>query len=357
MNLHAIGYERLVGRLVPGLVPDQIERFTFDALQAKSVRSFDPRATLDQLRTGGERSILAADIGGDKLTSWSYEVRDGQLLQLSEALAVRGDGGAAYLDGLEKVAELARRQMLPAGISFAGPTAGTRLLAGPNLGTFIAELNDRYDGDFVNLFPAVAVANDAEAGIMAGALEAVSRYPDTRNVIYLINGSGLGGAILRDNVVFASEPGHIPVDPKLNPFKQKRACGMLGANHVCIEMIGASKAGLEDIWLRLRGERLSGKEIAARYLSGDPMALDLYDNSALVTAHAIKGIALAFGLPRDLDRTVVVGHGGIFEVPGYRQRVCSILENDLRSVPTMLFTKDFTGNACLDGAAIAAAML
>lgn len=345
----------LANRQIPDLVPEQVERFTLEALQAKPVRSFDPQATLHQLQTCSEKTVVAVDIGGDKLIALSYDVRDGLLLQLAEILVRQGDGGSAYLDGLEEVADLARRKMLSVGISFAGPTDGTKLLAGPNLPVFITELRDRYGGDFAGLFPAVAVANDAEAGIMAGALEAVKRYPETRNVIYVINGSGLGGAVLTGNMIFAAEPGHIQVEAGLNPFGQQKPCGMLGATYVCVELVAASKAGVEDMWLQQQGKRLSGREIAARYLAGDHMALDLYDNSALVTAHAIKGIARAFGLPRNFDGTVVVGHGGIFQVPGYKERVCSILGKDLSSVPRMLFTRDFSTNTCLDGAAIAAA--
>ena len=355
MNPNASGLELLADRQVPDLVPEQVERFTVEALRSKPVRSFDPQATLHQLRTGGEKTVVAVDIGGDKLIALSYNVRDGLLLQLAEVLVRRGDGGSAYLDGLEEVANFACSKMLPVGISFAGPTDGTKLLAAPNLPVFIAELHTRYGGDFAGLFPAVAVANDAEAGIMAGALEAAKRYPETRNVIYVINGSGLGGAVLTDNMIFAAEPGHIQVEARLNPFGQQKPCGMGGATYVCIEAVAASKAGVEDIWLQHQGKRLSGIEIAARYLTGDHMALELYDISALVTAHAIKGIARAFGLPKNFDRTVVVGHGGIFEVPGYRERVCSILKKDLSSVPRMLFTTDFSTNTCLDGAAIAAA--
>jgi predicted NBD/HSP70 family sugar kinase len=355
MNPDVYGYGLLASRQVPDLVPEQVERFTVEALQAKPVRSFDPQTTLHQLESGGEKTVVAVDIGGDKLIAWSYDVRSGLLLQLAEVAVRRGDGGSGYLDGLEEVADLARRKILPVGISFAGPLDGTRLVAGPNLPVFVKELHDRHGGDFAGLFLAVAVANDAEAGIMAGALEAARLYPETRNVIYVINGSGLGGAVLTCNRIYAAEPGHIQVEPRLNPFDQTKPCGMLGATYVCVEAVAASKAGVEDIWRQRQRQRLSGKEIAARYLAGDDMALELYDNSALVTAHAIKGIAKAFELPENFDGTVVVGHGGIFEVPGYSERVCSILRKDLSVAPRMLFTKDFSSNACLDGAAIAAA--
>jgi hypothetical protein len=129
---------------------------------------------------------------------------------------------------------------------------------------------------------------------------------------------------------------------------------MRGATHVCLEAVAASKAGIEDLWFQQRHEELGGREIAAAYLAGDELALRLYEGSALVTAHLVKGVAKVLGLIRDWDQTVVVGHGGTFQVPGYGERVRTILEKNLSSATRMLFTKDFSANACLDGAAIAA---
>ena len=338
------------------LLPEQIDRFTLESLQAKPVRNFDLQATMSQLRTEGSKTVIAIDIGGDKLIAFAYEVHDSRCAQSAELLVRRGDNGSSYLESLVELARLAWHEGLAVGISFAGPTDGTRLLAGPNVPTFMAEFSDRYGCDFASLFPAAAVANDAEAGIMAAALEAAKRYPETQHVIYVINGSGLGGAILTDSTIFAAEPGHVEADAKLNRVSQQKSCGMLGASYVCLEAVAASKAGIEDIWLKRTGSRLSGKEIAARYLSGDRFALGLYDNSAMVTAHVIKGMAKAFRLPENLDETVVVGHGGIFAVPGYGERVHNILETDLSCTPRMLFTKDFSTNTCLDGAAIAGAI-
>jgi predicted NBD/HSP70 family sugar kinase len=355
MTSRAVGVDSLVDRPIPGLLAEQVGRFTRDSLQAKSVRTFDPQAVLSTLRAELGQAVVAIDIGGDKLAWSCYQVRDGALWQAGEAHLYQADGGAGYLDVLEQIATLAHRQRLLVGISLAGPIDGTRLVAGPNLPDFTAELYARYDGNFARLFPAVQVANDAEAGLMAGALEAAKRHPGTQRVIYLINGSGLGGAVLRDGVIFAAEPGHVEVDARLNSFGQQKVCGVLGASHVCVEAIAASKAGLEDLWRQHRGEQRSGHDIAARYLEGDPFALALYDNSALVTAHVVTGIARAFGLP-DFGGTIVVGHGGIFEVPGYRERLGAILTAGLPDSPQMLYTRDFSANTCLDGAAIAAVM-
>ena len=349
-----VAEDLLADRQVPPLLPEQVRRFALQPLGARSTRSFDPKAILSALRASAETNVVAVDMGGDKLTMADYGVRNGLLVQTTAALVQRGDGGSRYVEVLEELADRARRETLPVGISFAGPTDGTRLLGGPNLPILIDELDDRYGGDFANLFPVVTVANDAEAGIMASALEAAKRYPEMRNVVYVINGSGLGGAVLTKGTIFAAEPGHIPIEARLNPFNQRKACGTLGATYVCLEAVAASKAGIEDIWFQRKGERRSGREIAAMYLVADQLALDLYDNSALVTAHAIKGMAQAFELLGDLDRTIVVGHGGIFHVPGYGERVCRILEQDLSHAPRMLFTRDFSANTCLDGAAVAA---
>jgi predicted NBD/HSP70 family sugar kinase len=203
----------------------------------------------------------------------------------------------------------------------------------------------------------VALANDAEAGIMAGALEAALRLPVTRNVIYVINGSGLGGAVLADNIIYAAEPGHIAVVEHLNRFggfNQLKPCGLDGASHVCLEAVGASKAGIEDIWQQITGEHLSGRQLVTLYTRGDGLARALYHNSASITAHVIAGMAAAFDLLADAAEPVVVAHGGIFHAPGYGDRVRDILARNLSVPPTMLFTKDFSGNTCLEGAAIAA---
>lgn len=71
-----------------------------------------------------------------------------------------------------------------------------------------------------------------------------------------------------------------------------------------------------------------------------------------MTAHVIVGLASAFHL--DPERTSVVCHGGIFHVLGYGERVRAIPAKDLPRPPGLVFTKDFSTNTCLDGAALAA---
>lgn len=341
-------------RAIPGLLTEQLERFTVESLRAKPVRRFSAHRVLDDLRANDDRTVVAVDIGGDKITASFVAVHGTTVQRSGDVLSRRSDGGAGYLDALREVADAASALRAPVGLSFAGPVDGTRILAGPNLPAFMADFTAAYDGDLANLFPHVEVANDAEAGMMAGALEAARRYPDAQDVVYLINGSGLGGAVLTGEILYATEPGHIPVTDTLNVFGQDKACGMDGATFVCVEAVAASKSGIEDIWRKAMGDSLPGHEISARYLDGHQLATDLYDSSAHVVAHVIKGIAGAFGLLDGRQRLVVVAHGGIFHVPGYGDRLHQILENDLEYSPPLIFTREFSDNMCLEGAAIAA---
>jgi predicted NBD/HSP70 family sugar kinase len=341
-----------------GLAPEQLQRFTKDSLRARPVRPFDVEQVLDMLRLRDGMTVAAVDIGGDKITTADFTVRKGRVESSGHTLVAQGDNGIGYLEALRAVSDSASRRGVPVGISFAGPIMGTRVEAAPNLATFAREFRASYDSDFANLFWKVELANDAEAGIMTAALEATRRYQDSCDVVYVINGSGLGGAVLTGGTIYAAEPGHIEVAAQLNDldgFSQHKQCGLDGATHVCIEAVGASKAGVEDIWRQITGQKLTGRQISTLLLGGDELARDVYYSSARITAHAIKGMGTAFDLFRGGNRPVVIGHGGIFQVPGYGALVCEILGRDLGAAPRVLFTKDFSDNACLDGAATAAA--
>jgi predicted NBD/HSP70 family sugar kinase len=354
VGLRSVGRRLLIEESVPDLIPEQVARFTVQSLKARITRPFDPHWVRDAMVTGATREVLAIDIGGDKLIAGFYRIREGELEHTSETTVLRLEGGCGYVECLAELATDASRRGLPVGISFAGPTEGSRLMAAPNLPALFRDLLERYDRDFANLFSSVTVVNDAEAGLMAASVEAVKRYPETRHVIYVINGSGLGGAVLQDNKIVACEPGHIEADRRLNPFQTSKECGLLGATHVCLERIAASKAGIEDTWLQQRGAPSSGRQIARRYLLGDQLAIGLYSNSALVTAHVVRGLVEAFQL--HLDQTTIVTHGGIFHVPGYDEYLWAILDGTGFTPLGALFTRDFSANACLDGAAIAAAL-
>jgi predicted NBD/HSP70 family sugar kinase len=344
----------VTGALPTELVDAQLARFTRASLQAVETRRFDPRAALERLRADDGAEVVAVDIGGDKLVTAGYVVEQGGLVQLAPPVVKRSTAGAGYLELLEEAASSASARGLELGISYAGPIRGSRILAGINVAVFTEEFRARYDENVAKLSPQVNLVNDGEAGVLAAALDAVQQHPGIRHLLYVINGSGLNAAAWRDGTVITCEAGHLPLAPSLNPLGQRKPCGMRGARWVCLENVAASKAGIEDLWFQRRGEALGGREIAAAYLAGDELAVRLYEGSALVTAHVVKGTAQALGILPDWEATVVVGHGGTFEVPGYGDRVRAILEQDLARPTRMRFTKDFSANACLDGAAIAA---
>jgi len=339
---------------VPSLIRSQLARFTTESIRAMRTRRFDARATVQAMSATTEADVMAVDIGGDKLIAAAYAVRGGVLSREGAPLVSRGMAGSGYLDVLEQVADLARSRSLPMGVSFAGPVERSRILAGLNVPVFFNDFRSRYGSDFARLYPLAQVVNDGEAGVIAAAVEAVRRFPETRNVLLIINGSGLNCATLRGDTIFSAEAGHVQLDAELNPFGQTKPCGMQGATYVCLENVAASRAGIEDLWSRQRGEALSGLQIAAAYRAGDELALRLYADSAWVTAHMAKGTAEALGVVEGWERTVVVGHGGTFRVPGYGERVRAILSKDLAIETPLLVTSDFSDNACLDGAAIAA---
>ena len=299
--------------------------------------------------------VLAVDIGGDKLIASRYEVQGDRLCRTGKQHITEGEGdGVGYLNALEKLAEEAQADDIPIGVSYAGPVQGSRVVAGVNVSAFVSDFRARYDCDFRRIGGGMTLVNDAEAGLFAAAVEAARSFPEAKNIIYTINGSGIGCAVLARNEIATTEAGHLPVvyEP-LNELKQRAQCGLLGATHVCLERIGASKAGIETLWARETKTRLSGRQIADKYLKGDALALQLYAVSALTMAHIVKGVATALDLISDWGSTVVVGHGGTFHVPEYGDLMRSILMNDLDCEIQLLLTKDFSANACLDGAAIA----
>jgi len=338
----------------PRLLDSQLSQFTAASIHATQTHAFDPRATALTLGATTAAPVMAVDIGGDKLIASTYFAGDGALRQDGPPRVLRGTAGGGYLDLLEEMSSLAAVRLTPIGVSYAGPVQGSRVVAGINVATFLQEFRTRYEGDFARLNPRTTLVNDGEAGLLAATLEAVRRYSAVRNVIFVINGSGLNCAVWKDGAVFTTEAGHVPVIGQLNPLRQRRACGMHGATYVCVENVAASKAGIEDVWWQWRRQRASGREVASAAAQGDELARHLYENSAWVTAHVVKGTASVFGFADDWNATAVVAHGGTFQVPGYLERVRAILETDIAGRILIFATTDFSSNACLDGAAIAA---
>lgn len=341
---------------VPDIRDDQLEYFTPDLLRSKSIGRFDAAVAHQTLRTRDNQAVVAVDIGGDKLESATFRLKEGVLIpDFHNKIIMPSLGGRGYLAQLEMIAKEVNAKNYPIGISYAGVVDGTKIINGPNIPILVEEMNQKYGGDFKKLFPSLtSLRNDAVAGVIAGSVAVNKTFPQTEQVIYIINGSGFGGAVYKNYFITSLEPGHVQIQDELNRNKQDRPCGFMGNPYVCIEAIAASRAGVEDLWLKIKGDRLDGREISQRYVTGDDLARSLYDNSAELTAHVIKGIARNFEMLKTPQDAAIVCHGGIFNVPGYGERIIQILTKNLGFTPILMLTSQFSDNACIDGAAVAA---
>lgn len=353
-----------ISETIVSVVPEiaaQAAVFTADTLHAHPVNTFNPAP--ENLQSKAGQHVIGIDIGGDKIAAEEKIVgEDGRLYTDTSLRSGSRKHGRAYLSVVESLAYRAYSSDIPVGISFAGPVDGTTPLEGPNVSKLMTELQENYGGDFKGASSEedillgeklTALSNDAVAGLYAGAAEAARLHPEVKNVIYVIVGSGLGGALLKDSVVYATEPGHVKVIDELNPYHSEEACGTFSQTFTCVERVASGKAGIEATWAEQTGKPMSGPQIAAEAEAGNPLALGLYENSAKVIAATVEGMANAMGLSLTDKETAVVFHGGTFNVTAYKDRIKELLQAD-GSVAPILYTEEFSDNACLDGAALAA---
>ena len=183
------------------------------------------------------------------------------------------------------------------------------------------------------------------------------------------------------------EPGHVelvdPPQPLLGKTIAYEPCGMEGQEFPCVEQVVGGVKGIQSQWKKLTEETLTGPEISEKYLQGNPLASQIYDNSATNLATGIIGMGEALGLVGENAKTGVIVpvigggnggagyvtetppgkepmvtiafHGGVFNVPGYQERVKQILEAN-NVTADYLSTGDLSLNAGAEGAAIAALM-
>ncbi len=343
---------------IPTLNQEQLLEFTPDSIHSEFAANFDVKqasTTLDRLEG---HHVLGADFGGDKGVSQLFQVQQGKLVPVEGYRdEVQGDDGAGYVASIKKTAAYAEQHNLPIGISWGGPMEGSRLLYHPKANTFIKELTDEFTGDLKNISPTITSAiNDAPAGLIAGAVEAYHQFK-AESVVFIINGGGIGCSYLKDKKIYATEAGHVRGIDAFNIYNQTDECGVFDQKFVCVERLGANKAGVEAQWKLLQGERLSARVIEDKYKEGNALAGELYEHSVLIVAHTVQGLANAVSVDLTDPRSAVVCHGGGFKFPQYGARVKQLLDSYNNDAIQLIMTNDFSdprSNACLDGAAIAA---
>jgi predicted NBD/HSP70 family sugar kinase len=354
----SLGKDFLTLLEVPDLSEEQMSLFTPESVTQQEMEEFNADKALMDLKNNEGKEVLTVDMGGDKVSRIFWKIKDGRLVANTETIETtkKIDKGANYTEFFEKAANEAKERGIDVAISFAGPLSGTCPQGIPNATDFKADLDKKYNGDFANLFPSLkAVNNDAQAGIKTAAIEArrSGKLKENGALEFVIDGGGFGLAFIKGNKLIATEVGHTRLVDSLNWNKQTTPCGLFGRDYVCIERVAASGAGVESVYKMLTGERLTGKEISQKYQNGDELARKLYENSALLLAHGIVGVANLNNLMQTPDDTVIAYHGGGFRVAGLMDRVTQIIAKQKGTQPT-LFTDDISINACAEGVAIAA---
>ncbi len=336
---------------MPEINYDFLKEFTLEKLRSRPTKKIDP-TKLGKKISSSNQEVLAIDIGGNKVAVASYSTSAGILGLVNEYDSPRSQDGEGYLGIIKTAARTARTENLPVGISFAGPVRNGKPVGGPNIPVLLKEL-EQYNGNLEPIFgPHLrAVENDDIAGLTAAIYK---RYQEDQAgpIIFITIGSGFNGSVYKSGEAIATEVGHIRAPEEFNPFHRDQPCHMFGNEFTCIENVAAGKAGIEETWHLLKSKESSAIDIQNFAISGDNTAIELYNNSAAVAVHAALGLANAHKISLD-PVTAIMFHGGIFTFEPYRKRVLQLLE-EYGVAAEVTFTRDFSKNACLDGAAIAA---
>ncbi len=339
---------------LPRYVPEQIALYQTGHLLTHEVCQFDPARAVAELQA--EREVMAIDIGGDKVRSAIYRTGKGALQKLEERV-FRSRKGVGYLRFLERLAAEAMERDLRVGISSATKMEGSRITRTVNLPVFFEEMRQGYDADYAALFPGrVFAANDTIMGICGASTLLALRGIAPSHVAFVICASGLGASVIADGTAIHVEAAHVPIVPVLNPLGQATPCGVEGRQYVCVERVAAARAGIEDIYRQQTGEAKDGVELGKLYEAGDDLATLAYETSATALAHAIAGVMRRYAFPEG-DESVIVLHGGNFEVGRYREAIRSRLATIPHTRCRLVFSRDLSPNVCLDGAAITALTL
>lgn len=352
-------YVPLTDLNIPELSMDQANKFSLESVHSQKIMDFNISTTHDKLISLNNKKVIGIDFSNDQQITKLFSLQNGKFVtDSSYEDTIEGEFGKINIESLEKTASFSSENNIPVGISWSGPLEETRPLEHPKAKIFLNELRQRYSGDFKNVIPnLMACINNGPAGIMSAATESKRIYDNTSDVIFIINDGGLGAAVLNNNVIYSTEAGHIEGDQSLNYYKQDIPCSVYGALYTCLEQLGSGRAGLEIQWELITGERISIKEIVSRYKLGNVFATELLDHSALIIANMAFGIARAYDIALSDKNTVIAGHGQMFDVLSYSDRVKQILDNNLKSGVNFIATKDYVdtnSNAYLEGAAIAA---
>ena len=346
---------------IPTLHQAQLDLVRRDNLYATEVGGLDVAEALDTLQRCAGQQVIGIDIGGDKLMVQEYKATEQGLVEVPDGYKdfAQDKRGSGYVAKLQQAASYAQAHDVAVGMSIGMPVENGKPADPRKLPALQTDLQ-AYDSDFCELIPSMkACLNDGPAGLISGAIHAnVLAQREVNEVLYLINGGGMNTAVLHEGKLIAMEAGHtVGVADELDRYNVRRACGVFGLQHTCIELVASSGEGIEQIWHDQTGEQASGLDIERHVLANGEHArlgMDLYEYSAFMAAHLIQGVANSFEIDLTEPSAAVVGHGGAFKFPDYGTRIQQVLNQADNGNVKLLMTHTYSRNACMDGAALAA---
>ncbi|MFC4901477.1 ROK family protein [Streptosporangium amethystogenes subsp. fukuiense] len=247
--------------------------------------------------------VVALDVGGTSMKG-GLVTRSGEIIRTDRRATPRDRGPAvvvatirSFIDDLATAGGGA-----PAGVGLAVPglvTADAALYSA-NIGW-----RDVPATDFVPLDVPVMLGHDVRTGGLAESVLGAGR--EFSDFLFLPIGTGIAGAVILHGEPYGGtagwggEIGHIPVFPEGEPC----ACGQIG----CLETYASASAVARRYSTRATSSAspVTAEQVAALTASGDPLAMEIWDEAVEALSLALASYALL------LDPSAIVLGGGLAE--------------------------------------------
>ena len=268
---------------------------------------------------GGESSpVLALDIGGTKLAAGVVDVSG----RVHSFHAGPSEPTRGPENGLERLFELGRRALADAGVEFGAVGIGCGGPLDSERGVLLAPLHLPGWRDV----PVVALASEAfgrpaalenDATAAAAGEHRFGAGAGTRHMVYLTVSTGIGGGVIVDGQLYrgamgnGGELGHVTVDWK---GRLCRGCGRRGCLEAYASGTSIGERAAEALATSNRQsilaalDRPTAEDVAAAARDGDPLAVQLWDETLAALASGLTSIVNLF------EPELVVLGGGVTRV-------------------------------------------
>jgi glucokinase len=240
--------------------------------------------------------FVGLDVGGTNLKGARLSESGRVEVRLHEP--IERERPETFLDQLERAVRTLQGDgpIVAVGVGLPGIVdhATSRLRGVPNLPA-LAALRDRDLAAEIGARTGASafIENDANAAGLAEAWLGAGR--GAQSLVFLTLGTGVGGAvILRDRLWtgqsgYAGEVGHVQLDPDGEPC----GCGSRGCLETVVGIAGWSRRAEEKMKAggsRLAGQKIEPATIVAAAKEGDPVAIEVVDETAMALGQALGGL-------------------------------------------------------------------